>query len=120
MARDICRLAGKAAVLVGELNGDRQVRWDDAKIARKYTAEALSVTTNEGGKLAKSVARAPQEKDVADYAAVEAAIALPPPIAGPAIGAAVGRVSACGEHEASRNLNFTAAQEPSPTKRSDC
>lgn len=76
-------IAGQAAVVVGDLNGDGKVDAADAKIA-------LSAATGEAGKLAKSVARAPLTKDVATYAAVGAAISLPLPVVGPAIGAAVG------------------------------
>ncbi len=76
-------IAGQAAVAVGDLNGDGKVDAADAKIA-------LSAATDEAGKIAKSVARAPLTKDVATYAAVGAAISLPLPVVGPAIGAAVG------------------------------
>lgn len=90
LTSDAASVAGKAATLVGDLNGDGKVDEADAKIAREYAAEAVSVTTSEAGKLAKSVIRAPLTKDVATYAAVGAAISLPLPVVGPAIGAAVG------------------------------
>lgn len=90
LSANVASIAGQAAVLVGDLNGDGKVDEEDAKIARDHATAALSVATNEAGKLAKSVVRAPLTKDVATYAAVGAAIALPLPIVGPAIGAAVG------------------------------
>jgi len=90
LSANVGSIAGKAAALVGDLNGDGKVDGGDAKIVRDNVAEALSVATDEVGKLAKSVARAPLTKDVATYAAVGAAIALPLPVVGSAIGAAVG------------------------------
>ena len=90
LTENAASVVGRAATLVGDLNGDGKVDGDDARIARDNVTEALSVATDEVGKLAKSVARAPLTKDVATYAAVGAAIALPLPVVGSAIGAAVG------------------------------
>jgi hypothetical protein len=90
LSENVASIAGQAAVLVGDLNGDGKVDEQDAKIARDHAAQALSVATNEAGRLAKSVARAPLTKDVATYAAAGAVIAIPIPFVGSAIGAAVG------------------------------
>lgn len=95
------RVASNTAILVGDLIGDGVVDGADIKIARNYAAGTLSsaadgllaagsVVSQEAGNLAKSVVCAPLAKDVATYAAVGAAIALPLPVVGSAIGAAVG------------------------------
>jgi hypothetical protein len=76
-----------------EIPKDEAARPDDGKMARitrDHAVAVLSGTTEEAGKLAKSVIRSPLTKDIATYAAVGAVIALPLPVVGPAIGAAVG------------------------------
>lgn len=90
LSANVVSMAGRAVVVVGDLNGDGKVDGEDAKIARDHTMAAISGTTEEAGKLAKSVVRSPLAKDIATYAAVGAAIAIPIPVVGPAIGAAVG------------------------------
>lgn len=90
LSANVVSMAGRAVVVVGDLNGDGKVDGEDAKIARDHTIAAISGTTEEAGKLAKSVVRSPLAKDIATYAAVGAAIAIPIPVVGPAIGAAVG------------------------------
>lgn len=90
LTENAASMAGQAITLVGDLNGDGKVDEQDAKIARDHAAQALSVATNEAGRLAKSVARAPFTKDVATFAAAGAVIAIPIPFVGPALGAAVG------------------------------
>lgn len=90
LSKSVVSMAGQTATLVGDLNGDGKVDAQDAKIARDHAAQALSVATNEAGKLATSVARAPLTKDVATYAAAGAVIAIPLPFIGSAIGAAAG------------------------------
>lgn len=90
LTENAASVAGRAVTLVGDLNGDGKVDEEDARIARDHAAQALSVATNEAGRLAKSVARAPLTKDVATYAAAGAVIAIPLPFIGSAIGAAVG------------------------------
>lgn len=78
MIDDEVKKTGRAIVVAG------------ARRTRDHTVAAISGTTEEAGKLAKSVARSPLTKDIATYAAVGAAIAVPLPIVGPAIGAALG------------------------------
>jgi len=90
LSENAASMAGRAVTFVGDLNGDGKVDEEDARIARDHAVQAMSVATNEAGKLAKSVVRAPLTKDVATYAAVGAAIAIPLPFVGSAIGAAVG------------------------------
>ncbi|MEP6868964.1 MAG: hypothetical protein ABJA20_10650 [Novosphingobium sp.] len=65
LSANVASMAGQAAVLVGDLNGDGKVDEEDARIARDHAVKGLSVV------------RAPLTKDVATYAAVGAAIALP-------------------------------------------
>ena len=90
ISSSVASKAGQVATVVGDLNGDGKVDREDAKIARDHAADAIAVTADEAGKLAKSIARAPLAKDIATYAVVGAAIAIPLPLVGPAIGAAVG------------------------------
>lgn len=90
LSKNAASVAGNAAKLVGDLNGDGKVDEEDARIARDHMASVLAAGADEAGKLAKSVARTPLTKDVAFYAVIGAAIAIPLPVVGPAIGAAVG------------------------------
>lgn len=107
LSKDAVSIAGKTATLVGDLNGDGKVDEEDAKIARDRMASVLAAGAEEAGQLAKSVARTPLTKDVASYAAIGAAVALPLPVVGPAIGAAVG--AGLGLF---RNLKRTAPDAP--------
>ncbi len=89
-SQDVMSAAGKAATLVGDLNGDGKVDEQDARIARDRMAAAISAGTDEAGKLAKTVADSSLAKDVAAFGAVGAAIAIPVPVIGPVVGAVVG------------------------------
>lgn len=81
---------GRAAVMVGDLNGDGKVDEADFRIARDSAGRAATVAAREAGELGKAVMRHEITKDAAAGAAVGALIAVPIPLVGPVAGAAVG------------------------------
>lgn len=90
IARGTADVGGRAAVLVGDLNGDGKVDEADFRIARESVGRAASVAGREAGELGKAVMRHEITKDAAAGAAVGALIAVPIPLVGPVAGAAVG------------------------------
>ncbi len=90
MARGAADVGGRAAVMVGDLNGDGKIDEADFRIARESAGRAASVAAKEAGELGKAVMRHELTKDAAAGAAVGALIAVPIPLVGPAVGAAVG------------------------------
>lgn len=90
IARGATDVGGRAAIMVGDLNGDGKVDEADFRIARDSAGRAASVAAREAGELGKAVMRHEITKDAAAGAAVGALIAVPIPIVGPVVGAAVG------------------------------
>ncbi len=84
------KVAVTTAVLVGDLNGDGKVDIEDAKIAMAKAKQVGSSVADESAKLGKEVMQSELVKDIAPYAVVGAAIAVPIPFIGPFIGAAAG------------------------------
>ena len=82
----------KAAMLVGDLNKDRKVDHEDAKIAGAKAKRVASGVKEKAGALAKAAAKHDMVKDAAAGAAIGAAVGIPVPIVGPAAGAAIGAV----------------------------
>lgn len=81
---------GKAALALGDLNGDGKVDEVDFHIAREATMRAAAVAGREAGELGKAVMRHEMTKDAAAGAAIGALIAVPIPFVGPPVGAALG------------------------------
>jgi len=82
--------AERAAVLVGDLNGDGKVDEQDAHIAAKWAKNAATSLGDEAAALGKTALRSDLAKDAATGAAIGAAVAIPVPIIGPLAGAAIG------------------------------
>ena len=80
----------KAAVLVGDINGDGKVDEEDVRITTEWTKKQAVALGSEAARLGKQAARSDLAKDAATGAAVGAAIAVPVPLIGPAVGAAIG------------------------------
>jgi hypothetical protein len=80
----------KAAVLMGDLNGDGKVDEEDARIAAEWAKKQAVSLGNEAARLGKETARSDLARDAATGAAVGAAIAIPVPVIGPVAGAAIG------------------------------
>ena len=76
-------------MLVGDVNGDSKVDIEDAKIALEKAKQDGTSVADESAKLGKEVMQSELVKDVALYAAIGAAIAVPIQIIGLAIGAAI-------------------------------
>lgn len=86
----VSKALNRAALMVGDLNGDGKVDAEDFKIAAEKTKK-IAVATSEGAaKLGKEVMKSELAKDVAAGAALGAAIAIPVPLVGPATGAIIG------------------------------
>lgn len=82
--------ASKAAITVGDLNGDGKVDEEDAKIAAEWSKKQAITVGGAVVDAGKTVASSGIAKDVASGAAVGAVIAIPVPVIGPAFGAVVG------------------------------
>lgn len=76
-------------MLVGDVNGDSKVDIEDAKIALEKAKQDGTSVADESAKLGKEVMQSELVKDVALYAAIGAAIAVPIQIIGLEIGAAI-------------------------------
>jgi len=96
-------LAGKAAVLVGDLNGDGKFDFEDAKIAAAKAKEVVVAAAGEVGKLSKEALQSDLVKDAAAGAMVGGAIAsaIPVPlvstVGGAVVGAALGAYKNIGK-----------------------
>lgn len=84
------KAGGKAAMAVGDLNGDGKIDHADFQIARDATMRVATVAGREAGELGKAVMRHEMTKDAAAGAAIGALIAVPIPFVGPPVGAALG------------------------------
>lgn len=83
-------VAGSAAVLVGDLNGDGKVDEEDARIAAEWAKKTATSVGAEASRLGKEALRSDMAKDAAAGAAVGAVVAVPVPVIGPIAGAAIG------------------------------
>lgn len=90
VSQSISNAFASTTLLVGDLNGDGKVDIEDAKIAIEKAKDVASSVVDESAKLGKEVMESELVKDVAPYAAIGAAIAIPIPFVGSALGAALG------------------------------
>lgn len=107
-AGSAAEMAQSTVVLVGDLNGDGMVDFEDAKIAFAWAKKTGAAAADEAGKLGKEAMRSDLAKDAAAGAAIGAVVAIPVPIIGPMAGAAIG--AGLGVYK-----NFTKTSHPSPT-----
>lgn len=90
LAGKVKEAISRAAVLVGDLNGDGKIDHEDAKIAAEWTKKSAGAVGDEAARIGKEAMRSDMVKDAATGAAVGAAIAIPVPVIGPLAGAAIG------------------------------
>jgi len=76
--------------LIGDLNGDGKVDFEDFKIAAARTKGMALVAGSGAIKIGKEALHSDMAKDAGAGAVVGAAIAVPIPLIGPAFGAAIG------------------------------
>lgn len=76
--------------LIGDLNGDGKVDFEDFKIAAARTKEMALAAGSGAVKMGKEALHSDMAKDAGAGAVVGAVIAVPIPLIGPAFGAAIG------------------------------
>lgn len=82
--------AERAAILVGDLNGDGKVDEEDARIAAEWAKKTAKSVGAEAAELGRAAVRSDMVKDAAAGAAIGAVVAVPVPLIGPVAGAAIG------------------------------
>ena len=102
-------------MLVGDINGDGKVDYEDAKIAAEWAKKRAIVIGDEAAKLGKEAMESPMVKDAAAGAAIGAAIAIPVPLIGPLAGAAIGAGLGVYKNIIAKEPNRNQTKELPPT-----
>lgn len=112
--------ASRAAVHVGDLNGDGKVDEEDAKIAADWAKRKAVAVGTEAEKMVKDAAKSDLAKDAATGAVVGAAIAIPVPLIGPMVGAAIGGVLGAYKNLSGTSVRISATQQvPQPDRHAE-
>ncbi len=112
-AGKIKEVISTTANLVGDLNGDGKVDYEDAKIAADWAKKRASAFGEEAVKIGKEAMQSDVVKDAAAGAAVGAVIAVPVPVIGPLAGAAIGAGLGVYKNIIKKESNLHQAKEQS-------